>query len=49
MLKQGVERVVQVAQGIMKDVLVCLLGQTGPLGGIRFDLEVRAVLCCVVL
>ena len=39
-LKQGAERLVAVAQAIMRDVLVCLLGRTGPLGGVRFDIEV---------
>lgn len=39
-LKQGAERLVAVAQAIMRDVFVGLLGSTGPLGGVRFDVEV---------
>jgi hypothetical protein len=39
-LKQGAERLVTVAQAIMRDVFLGLLGRTGPLGGVRFDVEV---------
>ena len=38
-LKGGAEKVVGVAQGLMKDILVASLGRNGPLGGVKFDLD----------
>lgn len=42
LLRQGAERMVSVAQTIMKEVLTTLLGRLGPLGGVRFELEVSS-------
>ena len=38
-LKGGAEKVVAVAQGLMRDILVASLGRNGPLGGVKFDLD----------
>lgn len=48
-LRQGAERLVLITQAIMKEVLGSLLGRNGPLGGVRFDLEVRAFVSAMVL
>jgi hypothetical protein len=38
-LKGGAEKIVAIAQGLMKDILTASLGRTGPLGGVKFDLD----------
>ena len=36
-LRQGSDKLVHTAQGLMKDVFIATLGRAGPMGGIRFD------------
>ena len=36
-LRQAAERLVAVAQGLMKDIFIATIGRNGPMGGIRFD------------
>lgn len=36
-MRQGSDKLVHIAQALMKEVFVATLGRGGPMGGIRFD------------